>query len=438
MAPEYEALFGGAAGGGKSIALVMAACRGLKYPDYRALLIRRTYPELNSPGGLIDISHQFFGRFSDCRWKASDRTWEFPWGSKIVLSHCQHDRDIQKYQGTAWWYVGFDELSHFTEEPYLWIQSRMRKPVLYQHWTPVIRATANPGGVGHGWITQRWGISEKPADVVRTSGNGTDRVFIQSLMTDNPGLDHDEYRRAMSNLPKLQQDQLLNGIWTVDKGMQVLSCFGEDCIEPQWQPPQELRQWTRTVIGIDYGVVDDCAWAVIQWNRFSKQLHIVHTEEQSGLTPSMAAQITRGLIERWKPEQIVGDSGGLGKGFIQEFNKRYGVGLYIKPAQKTDRLGMIALMNGAMDQGLLKISDHLHSAIGQFRDLRWKDATRSDTVGRDHQFDAVLYCWREVRQYVTDTVPAVDRNALEEQAMFQRSVHQMNAQMRHNRTGLGL
>ena len=142
--PEYEALYGGAAGGGKSDALVVEALRQVSKPCYRGLLLRKTYPELRE---LIEKSERYYpAAFPGAKYNSSSHTWRFPSGAKILFGSMQHPADRMKYQGQAFDFVGFDELTHFRAEEYMFLFSRNRPngPGMRVY----IRATANPGGVG--------------------------------------------------------------------------------------------------------------------------------------------------------------------------------------------------------------------------------------------------------------------------------------------------
>ena len=144
--PEDEALYGGAAGGGKSDALVIEATRQVHIPHYKGLILRKTYPQLTE---LIEKSLRYYPlAFPKARYNASEHTWYFPSGAKIVFGSMQHSKDKLNYQGKAYDFIAFDELTHFTYEEYIYLSSRNRAngPGTRVY----MRATANPGGIGHG------------------------------------------------------------------------------------------------------------------------------------------------------------------------------------------------------------------------------------------------------------------------------------------------
>ena len=150
--PEPEALYGGAAGGGKSDALVIEALRQVHIPHYRGLILRKTYPQLSD---LVDKSMAYYKRaFPTAQYNATSHVWVFPSGAKIYFGSMQYTKDRTNYQGKAFDFIGFDELTHFEWEEYSYMMSRNRPT---GPGTRVyLRATTNPGGVGHGWVKARF------------------------------------------------------------------------------------------------------------------------------------------------------------------------------------------------------------------------------------------------------------------------------------------
>ena len=193
--PEYEALYGGAAGGGKSDALVIEALRQVKKPHYKALILRKTYPQLRE---LVDKTLNYYPRaFPDARYNASTHTWHFGSGAKIIFGAMQYTRDRVKYQGQAFDFIAFDELTHFSWDEYSYLFSRNRPngPGTRCY----IRATANPGGVGHGWVKERFITAAPPLTPIEeaVSWHTPDgrqvhrvqkRIFVPSSVFDNPAL----------------------------------------------------------------------------------------------------------------------------------------------------------------------------------------------------------------------------------------------------------
>jgi predicted phage terminase large subunit-like protein len=196
-----EALYGGAAGGGKSDALLMAALQYVDVPGYSALLLRRTFKALTLPEALLDRSrHWLTGRAT---WTAESNCWIFPSGAKLTFGYLEADKDVEQYQSAAFQFIGFDELTQFTEYQYRYMHSRARR--LRDFDVPIrIRGASNPGGIGHEWVRQRFIVE----------GSTHNRPFIPATLTDNPYLDQDSYIKSLNNLDPVTRERLLNGDWS--------------------------------------------------------------------------------------------------------------------------------------------------------------------------------------------------------------------------------
>lgn len=232
---DFEVLYGGAAGGGKSDALLVdALCLQHGGPDnrsHRAALFRRSFPELRD---LIDRSVDLFPDIIEgCTTKHYNQTekiWTFPSGAKVEFGYLQHDSDRLKYRGRAWNYIGFDELTLWaTNVCYLYMFSRCRSTD--QSLPRYIRGTTNPDGPGQKWVMTRWGIQEDgketnlPVDIVDEElGTVTTlrRRFIPARLTDNPHLSNTGYREALLQLEPEERDALLKGLW---KGSKVKGAY---------------------------------------------------------------------------------------------------------------------------------------------------------------------------------------------------------------------
>lgn len=246
---NLEVLYGGSAGGGKSDALLAAALQYVDRPKYAALILRRTFAELALPEAIMATSKAWLTG-SDARWNESAKTWTFPSGATITFGFLERDDDVHRYQGSAYQFVGWDELTQFPERPYTYLFSRMRR--LKDSTVPIrMRAASNPGGVGHAWVLKRFPIAAglSPAD-------REGRVFIPAKVYDNPGLDADEYVATMQHLDETLRQQLMNGDWGAFEGA-AFQHFDEaiHCV-PVLAP---LPTWER-IEGMDFGLNNPTAW----------------------------------------------------------------------------------------------------------------------------------------------------------------------------------
>lgn len=199
-----EAFYGGAAGGGKSDALLMAAVQYAEVPGYAALILRRTMKMLNQEDGLIPRSKAWF-QGKGCKYHETDKRWTFPSGATLTFGYLDHERHLDCYIGGAWQFVAFDEASHFPEARYRFLFSRLRKLVATS--IPIrMRAASNPGGPGHDWLKRRFITGDNP------------KFFVPAKLADNPGLAAQEYIRALINLDPIRRAQLLAGDWDAYEG----------------------------------------------------------------------------------------------------------------------------------------------------------------------------------------------------------------------------
>lgn len=224
---EYEALYGGAAGGGKSDAMVAEALRQVDIPHYKAILFRKTFPEARE---LILKSHRIYPRvYPGAKYNGSEHCWTFPSGARIYFGSMPNATSYLRYQGLSFAFIGFDELTHFTQEEYEYLISRNRAdgPGVRVY----IRATANPGGVGHGWVKERFITSMPPntpyefkTTVAKPDGSSMEvvrkRIFIPSSVFDNKELLNNDpnYLANLAMLPEAQRKALLYGDWNTFSG----------------------------------------------------------------------------------------------------------------------------------------------------------------------------------------------------------------------------
>lgn len=196
-----EVFYGGAAGGGKSDALLMGALQYVEVPNYSALLLRNTFADLSLPDAIMERSKQWLSG-TDARWIDKEHCWLFPSGARLVFGYIEHESDKYRYKSAAFQYVGFDELTHFTETQYRFLFSRMRR--LKGSQVPVrMRSASNPGGPGHDWVKRRF-LDE---------GVLKGRLFIPAKLEDNPSLDQEDYEESLNELDPITRAQMRAGNW---------------------------------------------------------------------------------------------------------------------------------------------------------------------------------------------------------------------------------
>lgn len=381
-----EALYGGAAGGGKSSALLMAALQHVHVPGYAALILRRTFADLSLPGAIMDRA---FGWLSGtgARWNGQDKRWTFPSGATLTFGYCETARDVYRYQGMEVQFVGVDELTQWPEQPYRYLMSRLRR--LDGSTLPVrARAASNPGGIGHDWVRRRF-----------VEASDTERRFVPANLADNPHVDAVSYRRSLAQLDETTRRQLELGIWVRDSGGLVYA------YSPERNDIAQAPTLTTHLVGIDYGFTDATAFSVLGWREHDPTVYVVESYKRHKLTPSAAAEEAHALSTRYKPVQMVGDVGGLGKGYAEEARARFT--LPIIPAQKNDKRGYQALFNGDLERGRIRVVKTCTDLTAEWLELPWTEDHSKEAEGFDnHCSDATLYAWRAASAYHEREAPA--------------------------------
>ena len=387
-----EALYGGGAGGGKSDALLMAALEYVNIPNYSALILRRTFADLKKSDAIMARADEWL-RGTDARWDADIRTWHFPSGAKLEFGYFDHANQKMIYQGGAWQFIGWDELTQFPEDWYTYMFSRLRKT---SQAVPLrVRATTNPGGIGHQWVYERfiepWEKSreEKGREPV---GEETKRPFVQSLAKDNPSLDQAAYEASLAELSEADRRQLRDGIWEQSSGVLVYSW---DKARNTARHVPKLAHWA---LGIDYGNVNACAFVEIGWAKHDRRVFITKVFKKAGMGPTDAAEYIDSLMAQRDYDFMVGDVGGLGKGYAEESRTRWKQP--IRTAKKVDKLGYIGLFNGALERSEILVCEGCELITDEWKKLPWnKDHTGEMKGFENHASDAALYVWRDARAW---------------------------------------
>jgi len=322
-AAETEVLYGGAAGGGKSYAMLIDPLRYAHRPAHRALLLRKSMPELIE---LIDLSRQLYPKaFPGTKFREVEKRWMFPSGATIQFSFVDTDQDVHRFQGQAFSWIGIDEITHYAT-PYVWdyLRSRLRRTDM--EITPYMRCTANPGGLGGWWVKKMfvdpaewnspfWAVDIETDEILvypdaefledelkHLAGQPTfKRRFIPAKLTDNPHLmKSHEYLSMLASLPVTQRKRLLEGDWDVADSSAFPEFHRSTHVVEQFVPPMD---WPR-FRACDYGFVAPTAvvWFTIDYDG---TIYVYRELYEKGLNAEQLANKIH-AIEEDEPPGIIG------------------------------------------------------------------------------------------------------------------------------------
>lgn len=298
--------YGGARGGGKSWALrrkVVLMC--LRYGGLKALLVRRSLPELRS-----NHLYRLLAELGDAvSYSERDKCVIFQNGSRLFLGYCSSERDTLRYQGQEYDVIAIDEATQLSEYQFSIFKACLRGA---SDMPRRMYLTCNPGGIGHGWVKRLFVDRD-----YRAGERAEDYAFIPATVFDNASLtDADpEYVLRLESLPPRLRDAWLYGKWDVFEG-QFFSEFDE---ERHVCEPSVIPHTPITIAAFDYGFDmlaayicgfdrDGCAWIKREYCR-------------SGLTLSEAARAVSELCrgesveyavaspDLWNRRQDTGKSG---------------------------------------------------------------------------------------------------------------------------------
>jgi phage terminase large subunit-like protein len=249
--PHREALYGGAAGGGKSEALLMGAAQFVELPNYAAVLFRRTHTDLALEGALMDRAADWFSGTA-AKWNSQDKRWTFPSGASITFGYMDSPNAWRRYDSTEWQYIGFDEATQFRPHDINALIGRLRKKA--DNPIPLrFRLGSNPGGEAHDFLGERYVNPESPHP---------ERIFVPALLEDNPYINREEYEEtleALKDADPLLYEQRRWGVWIKDEA--------ENRFKEQWWSGKNRylesethAMWNQTVArygGLDTAETDE-------------------------------------------------------------------------------------------------------------------------------------------------------------------------------------
>ena len=233
-AGEREVLYGGSAGGGKSYAMLADPLRYMGHPSFSGLLLRHTTEELRE---LVWKSQEIYPKiWKGIKWSERKMQWTAPSGARLWMSYLDRDDDVLRYQGLAFSWIGFDELTQWNK-PFAWNYMRSRLRTAASDLPIYMRATTNPGGPGHGWVKKMFidpapygktfdatdietgEVLKYPSGHSKAGQSLFKRKFIPARLSDNPYLSREgDYEAMLLSLPEQQRKQLLEGDWDIKEG----------------------------------------------------------------------------------------------------------------------------------------------------------------------------------------------------------------------------
>lgn len=377
-----EVFYGGAAGGGKSDALLMGALQYVDVPGYAALILRRNYKQLSLPGALLDRAAEWL-RPTSAKWHAGQKQWTFPSGATLTFGFIGPNReDRSKYESSEFQYIGVDEVTQFEEGDYRFMFSRLRRRTGVQ--VPLrMRSASNPGGRGGPWVKERF---VDPRTRLKRA------AFIAAFLWDNPHLDRDEYVESLRELHPILWRRLLHGDWdAMDPGEIFQPRVWLDDTDYLDEPPigrmPRVRYWDLAA-SEPTSENPDPDWTVgARWSRMGKLYvleHLVRFRHTPGTVETKARNVTR-EDPRGCVTFIEQEPGSAGKGQVDHYRRNVlgPLGVRVRPDKVTgDKVTRAGALAAAMEAHRVKF------VRGEWLNALFDEMEAFPDGGHDDQVDA--------------------------------------------------
>lgn len=425
-------MFGGAAGGGKSDSLLMAATQYVDKPAYRGLILRRKSVDLTRSDAILERARSWWMRPGlGVIYRASEKKFIFPSGATIEFGHMNNEADKYNYQGGSWHYIAFDELTQFTGSQYLYLFSRLRR-VLDPGEEPLplrVRSASNPGGVSHYFVRDRFmsldfakeflngtAPEQYVREVVYTFEDGTEerslRRFVPSKSSDNFALDVRTYEQTLSNLAVVEREQLMKGNWLIAaSGRFKPEWFGR-FIHPQHSESEYYQlmrmasheRWLiahprdcQRFITIDPAGTEqekeqeakgrEKSWSVIStWDWWSERGFLFWRDIQR--VQREFPDVVELIIETWDEQDrplVIIETDGIGASYYQVLQRR-GVSVAAINSEGKGKLERSVFAQNMAKEGQLWLPDHAkwlaacEAEVFQWQGLKLELADQIDTL----------------------------------------------------------
>ena len=415
--PADILLFGGAAGSLKSETMLMDAVQEHERRGLRAILLRRSYPELEK--SLIRRSRELYPGFSGV-FNEQKRRWTFPAGGTIEFGYCESEKDIYRYQGAEYSFIGFDESTHFSEFPIRYMLSRLRSTDPGMRLR--MRLATNPGNVGHNTHKhifhgdtcthcQLTPASRHPSVLYRNAVWPSDQhpigkstCFIPGRLSDHTLL-NSAYARSLASLPGAFRKALLEGCWDVYEGQYFDHWNPLAMLVPR--PLIPVEPWWPHWVGIDYGFNGSQAAAYLLAKSPATDNHPngrTYVLEEYTARHQTAAEFATALRDRfvdparrriaaWYLSPDAWADRGDGHTLADQMTAASGIGF---ESASNDRIGGAMLIYTQLDRGELLIADSCRQ-LREALPSRIHDASRPDDIAKiagdplDDCIDALRY-----------------------------------------------